>query len=192
MACLAEHFYSRISAISSGGNGFEIGWVESNHDYVTGNNQMILTTTETAPIDGEGQDPALHVPVDPGDEKAFRATHCGSAGDLSVCMQVWDGNSWDTIRPWNGVMRCKNGDGSGNCRFTWLDEAFSADGSWFNINGGSDYLRMRNIKIRRSNTWRLFSVADFSGDGRWVFPSSTYDICLEFAWYHFRFLRGTC
>jgi hypothetical protein len=101
-------------------------------------------------------------------------------------MEIWNGSAWVVLRQWSGVMRCQNLDGSGHCYVHFWDEAFADDDtSWFNINGGSDALRMQNIKAEASaGSWPLFT------SGAWS-EQSPYSICRVFAYYHFTFFRGT-
>lgn len=187
--CPTEHFYSRIAAITPASNGFEIGWVETNHFPATGNAQFVMTVT--APF-GQPQSPVLDTrwSVVPGTERAFRGLQCGGNGVNRVCMEVWDGVQWVNSRTWSGVMACEKANGDGNCRFNWFSEVLNTDGIFFDINGGPDFLRTRNIHVQFQEGWHLFSPPSFSG--AWRQDPTPYDICTDSTWHHFRFLRGTC
>jgi hypothetical protein len=185
---LRQHFYDRIAAISQGNNAIEVGWVESNHPPITGNARVVLTVLQP---DGGQQNRLLHYGFNlpNGGERAFRATHCGTPGALVVCLQIYENNTWQILRPWYNVMRCINSDGTGNCRINWFGEPFSSDAlTWFNINGGADGLRMHNIRVYYPpNGWDIFTSTRYSGS--WV-EDSPYSLCRVFSWYHYTLFRG--
>jgi len=182
-----QHLYSRIAGLSTGGNAWEIGWVETNCIQDIGDQRLVLTTTYTGPL----QDEFFHRnwQLIDGGEHAFRGRQCGPPGDLAICMDIWDGDSWIGIRAFYDVMRCENGDGSGNCRINWVHEMAALDGtSWFDLNGGPDGLRMRNIKVRYGNVWDLFNDGGYTGAWNEEWP---YSICRVYAFYHFTTRHGS-
>ena len=180
----AQHFYSRIGTGTSANNNIQTGWVEDNHSPNTGDTRQVLTVTSQNGVEA----PVLHPSwtLADGGSYAFRNEQCGSPGTDVVCMEIWNGSAWAVLRQWSGVMRCQNLDGSGHCYVHFWDEAFvDDDASWFNINGGSDGLRMQNIKAEASaGSWPLLSSGGWS-------EQSPYSICRIFAYYHFTFFRGT-
>jgi hypothetical protein len=191
-SCAWEHFYSRVAAISSGGHGIEMGWEESNHAPSTGDDQVITSVEQCSTC---VQDVAHHTAwtLTVGDTYSFRVLQCGPAGDAKVCMMFYDKGAdvWRNLRTWNGVMSCEQNDGDGNCRINWYEEVYSADQSWFNINGGTDYLHSGTNQVEYHDAWDRF---DTSYSGSWIGNGSAdpYDICADSAHYAFRFLRGTC
>lgn len=181
-----EHFYSRIAAVTPADRAIEVGWVETNHYPATGNDQRVLTVT-----DKEGtQDPRQHTSwnLSVGGAYAFRAKDCSDSSEGRVCAQIWDGSKWVNIRKWSGVMRCEKTDGTGNCHLNFMQEPFTTNSTWFNINGGSDGLRMRDIKVQnRYSNWFLFDRSDYAG--AWL-SQTPYYLCPVYDWYHYRFYRG--
>ena len=167
----------------------EIGWVESNHaPYNTSGWQILMTN---AWVNKDDWTPYFHYDVSmiPGSEASFRQGPCGGPGEYNVCWEVWNGSGWTILRYWVGAMRCELPTGAGNCRFNFFNEAYSSNGVFFPINGGSDGLRTRNIQIRAtSGSWFMFDVnLGFGGSWRGVSP---YTLCGVNAWYHFRVYQG--
>jgi hypothetical protein len=82
-------------------------------------------------------------------------------------MQIFDPNpppdgQWRTLRSWQ-AMRCQDADGTFNCLFNFRAEMFASDGtSWFQIGGGGDGVRMKNIHVWDVGGWNLFQ-----GPGQW-------------------------
>jgi len=184
-----QFFYSRIAGYTYVGNGFEIGWIERGLE-LNGGDQVVSTVTERA---GYPQDRQFHtefnLPV--GFERAFRLKQCpGDPIDrLAVCMEILENGTWEIVRPWYNVMRCRNSDGSGHCRFNFYQEAYAENGAaWFNLVGGSDGLRMHNILVWYGSWgWRLFDSDAFTGEWR---SESPYSICQVNSWYNFTAFRG--
>jgi hypothetical protein len=102
-------------------------------------------------------------------------------------MEIWDGTKWVIIRQWLDELTCETPEDEGQCFINWYDEAYT-ESSWFDINGGSDGLRMRNIHVRYQDIWSLFSSNNFNGGWIELLP---YQICRIFNWYHFTYFRGT-
>lgn len=186
-----QHFYSRMSAISTAGNNIEIGWLESNYgSYWTGDYPVVVTVAHPA---GQGQSPVLHTNwfLTLGAEHSFRMGQCGGAGQYDVCWEFWTGSAWAIIRQWLGTMRCELPNGDANCHFNWLSEANAGDGtSWFAINGGPDGLRTRNIQVRTAgNNWFMFDASlGFAGGWEQRHP---YYLCAVSDWHHFRTYYGS-
>lgn len=177
-----QHLYVRTSLTTPANNVIETGWMESNID-PTGNSQKVVTVTWRAGL-GEGQVPMLHDAwtLVPGNQYAFRQDHCGFPGELLVCMEIWNGESWTVLRTWD-EMRCLNSNGTFNCEVDFFVEAHAADDTtWFNLNGGADGLRTQNIEIKR-DWWDLFTT------GSWL-EEAPYSICRVFDYYHFTAFRG--
>jgi hypothetical protein len=186
----SQHFYSRMSAFTPAGNAIEIGWVESNHPPWTGDYPVIMSVVDPT---GLPQNPMFHTAyfLVIGAEYFFKLGQCGYSGAYDVCMQFWDGSSWVILRQWLGTMRCEDGSGNGNCWITWSQEASAYDDvAWFNINGGSDGLRMRDMQVRTSSgNWYQFATG-LGFSGRWI-EESPYSICRISHWYHFTFFHGS-
>jgi hypothetical protein len=107
-------------------------------------------------------------------------------------MQIWNGSSWYELRRWIGVMRCLNSNGTYNCNARFWDEAVADDNaSWFNLNGGSDGLRMQNIEVKR-DWWDLMEgVGGGWPTNRGWIEEDPYSICRVSAYNHFTAFRGT-
>jgi hypothetical protein len=195
----AQHFFSRIAGSSSLGFTYEAGWSELNdfgnpdETRCRDTNKQFALTVLSRPDPNAPQDIMCHrrFRLHSGSFHTFRVRQCANPGVFRVCGELWDENQvrWRLLRSWPNVMRCQNGDGSGNCGFEFLHEAATTPEPFFALNGGPDGLKMRDVRIRTDpRQWPLFTTE--RRGAWWPPPYTPYSMCFDAAVYRFRSFFG--
>jgi len=194
---ISQHLYSRIAGLTGGDFEMEVGWAEINHlttqtsTCKDADEQQVLTVTQQP---GAPQKPMCHRAFDlqAASFYSFRVRQCGDPGVYRICFGIWDQNAnppaWRLLRSWSNVARCQDPDGSSNCIFQYFHEMASS-GTWFDLNGGPDGLKMRNIRARTAPfTWPL--VGDIQSNHWTDEANSPYSMCGDARFYRFRTFHG--